>query len=157
MADGRIVVANGGIRTDPQHRSKLNLGSMRPNLSRLSPDGALLDQVEPPLPQNSIRHLALLPDGTVAFAMQREADPPEPLPQLGLWTPGIPPRLCPPTEDAAFVLQGYAGSIAVSAAGDMIGIPWAKAGAIMLFDAAGPPMPPTAAPISAASRQASAA
>jgi len=91
MADGRIVVANGGIRTDPQHRSKLNLGSMRPNLSRLSPDGALLDEVEPPLPQNSIRHLALLPDGTVAFAMQREADPPEPLPQLGLWTPGTPP------------------------------------------------------------------
>ncbi|GLS85887.1 hypothetical protein GCM10010873_08610 [Cypionkella aquatica] len=138
LADGRIVVANGGIETDPGDRTKLNVDVMRPNLSLLSPEGALLDQVEleDALHQNSIRHLALLGDG-VAFAMQWEGDPFEPVAQLGLWVPGAAPVLCPPPDDQAYAMKGYAGSIAVSSASDLIALTSAPAGVVMLFNGAG--------------------
>lgn len=139
LADGRIVIANGGIQTDPGDRTKLNLDTMRPNLTLLSPEGGLLDQVELPaaLHQNSIRHLAVLGQG-VAFAMQWEGDAAEPVPQLGLWTPGRAPQLCPPAEADAFAMQGYAGSIAVS--GGMIALTSPKGGVVMLFDSTGTPL-----------------
>jgi uncharacterized protein len=139
LPDGRLVVANGGIQTDPADRAKLNLSDMRPNLTLLSAEGAVLTQTElaPELRQNSIRHLALLPDG-VAFAMQWEGDPAEPVPQLGLWTPGESAKLCPPLPADASAMKGYAGSIAVSPAGDRIGLTSAPAGAMMLF--AAPPL-----------------
>jgi uncharacterized protein len=135
LPDGRLAVANGGIQTDPVDRTKLNIADMLPNLTLLTEDGELLDQIElPALRQNSIRHLALQGD-IIAFAMQWEGDPSEPVPQLGLWTPGSAPLLCPPPEAQAFALQGYAGSIAATA--DRILITSPKGGALMLFDATG--------------------
>ena len=136
LADGRLVVANGGIQTDPADRTKLNLATMRPNLSLLSPDGALLDQVEldAALHQNSVRHLALT-GGGVAFAMQWEGDVAEAVPQLGLWTPGQTPVLCPSPVGEEFAMKGYAGSIAAS--GDSIALTSAPAGAMMIFDTNG--------------------
>ncbi len=132
LPDGRLAVANGGIRTDPVDRAKLNIPDMRPNLTLLSADGTLLDQIDlPDLQQNSIRHLALQGD-SIAFAMQWEGDPSEPVPQLGLWTPGSTPTLCTPPEAEAFILQGYAGSIAATATRILITSP--KGGALMLFD-----------------------
>lgn len=135
LSDGRLAVANGGIQTDPVDRAKLNIPDMRPNLTLLSAEGALLDQVElADLRQNSIRHLTLL-GGTIAFALQWEGDPAEPVPLLGLWSPGSAPVLCPPPEAEAFTLQGYAGSIAATP--DRILITSPKGGALMLFDAGG--------------------
>ena len=138
LADGRLAVANGGIRTDPVDRAKLNIPDMRPNLTLLAEDGTLLDQVDlPDFPQNSIRHLALQGD-TIAFAMQWEGDPAEAVPQLGLWTPGSAPVLCFPPEAEAYVMQGYAGSIAATDRRILITSP--KGGAAMIFDAAGDPV-----------------
>lgn len=141
LPNGQFVVANGGIQTDPDDRTKLNVATMRPNLTVLSDKGQLVDQValDRDLQQNSIRHLALLGD-TVAFAMQWEGDPAEPVPQLGLWSPGGQPRLCAPTEAEAFAMQGYAGSIAASPADNIIALTSAPAGVIMLFDAIGLPI-----------------
>lgn len=136
LADGRIVVANGGIQTDPNDRTKLNIPDMRPNLSLLSAAGQMVEQVEldPDLRQNSIRHLALLGDG-VAFAMQWEGDPSIAVPQLGLWMPGRPAQVLSPPQDQSFAMQGYAGSIAATA--DRIALTSPKGGALMIFDAAG--------------------
>ncbi len=135
LSDGRLAVANGGIRTDPVDRTKLNIPDMRPNLALLAEDGTLLDQIDlPDLHQNSIRHLALAGDA-IAFAMQWEGDPAEPVPQLGLWTPGNAPVLCYPAEAEAFTMQGYAGSIAATPTRVLITSP--KGGALMLFDAKG--------------------
>lgn len=138
LADGRLVVANGGIETDPGDRTKLNIETMRPNLTLLSPEGELLDQVElvAEFHQNSIRHLTLQGEG-VAFAMQWEGDAAESVAQLGLWVPGAAPQLCPPPDAQAFAMKGYAGSIAVSRAGDLIALTSAPAGVVMLFDGAG--------------------
>jgi hypothetical protein len=138
MPDGRLAVANGGIQTDPVDRTKLNIPDMRPNLTLLAEDGTLVDQVDlPDLPQNSIRHLALQGD-SIAFAMQWEGDPAEPVPQLGLWTPGEPPRLCWPAEADAFTMQGYAGSVAATESRILITSP--KGGAAMIFAADGTPV-----------------
>jgi hypothetical protein len=138
LPDGRIVVANGGIQTDPADRTKLNLDSMRPNLALLSAEGALLDLAALPdeLHQNSIRHLALTAQG-IAFAMQWEGDPAEPVPLLGLWTPGSAPVLCSAPETEMFTMQGYAGSIAC--AGGMVALTSPKGGAVMIFAEDGQP------------------
>ena len=139
MPDGTLIIANGGIQTDPADRTKLNLATMHPNLTQLSPTGMLIDQVDlPDLLQNSIRHLAPTATG-VAFAMQWQGDPAVAVPQLGLWTPGSQPRLCPPTKAEAFTLQGYAGSIAVHHSEGSIAMTSAPGGAMMLFDATGVP------------------
>lgn len=129
----RLVVANGGIQTDPKDRTKLNIDTMRPNLSLIGADGTLVEQVAltPELHQNSIRHLALGPMGEVAFAMQWEGDPATAVPQLGLWLPGGAPVLCPPPEGEALRMQGYAGSIAWS--GDEIAMTSPKGGVAMIF------------------------
>jgi hypothetical protein len=135
LADGRLAVANGGIRTDPVDRTKLNIPDMRPNLALLDESGSLLDMVElPELRQNSIRHLALS-GGAIAFAMQWEGDPAEAVPQLGLWTPGAAPVLCAPPEGDSFAMQGYAGSIA--ATGERILVTSPKGGVAMIFAADG--------------------
>lgn len=138
MADGRIVVANGGIQTDPGDRTKLNIATMRPNLTLLSADGTILDQVElaADLHRNSIRHLALA-GATVAFAMQWEGDPAEPVPLLGLWMPGRSPVLADLPPEAAAAMKGYAGSIAVSGDGALIALTSSKGGAVVMHDATG--------------------
>ncbi|TAG29772.1 MAG: DUF1513 domain-containing protein, partial [Rhodobacterales bacterium] len=135
LPNGTLAVANGGIQTDPVDRAKLNIPTMHPNLTLLSPDGALLDQIDlPDLRQNSIRHLALSGD-TIAFAMQWEGDPSEPVPQLGLWTPGTAPVLCDPAPQDAFAMQGYAGSVAATAQRVLVTSP--KGGVAMIFTADG--------------------
>ncbi len=129
-----LVVANGGIQTDPDDRSKLNIDTMRPNLTLLGQDGAILERAEldSALRQNSIRHLALGRDGTVAFAMQWEGPGDMDVPQLGLWQPGRAPRLCPAPEAEAKRMQGYAGSIAMAQDG-RVAITSPRGGAVMIF------------------------
>lgn len=138
LPGGRLVVANGGIETDPTDRTKLNIATMQPNLSLLDREGRIVEQMElaDGLHQNSIRHLAIH-GGRVAFAMQWEGDPAESVPQLGLWHPGEAVTLCPPAEADAFAMKGYAGSIAWTADGARIAITSPKGGALMLFDGAG--------------------
>jgi uncharacterized protein len=119
-------------------RTKLNIPDMRPNLTLLAQDGTLLDQIDlPDLLQNSIRHLALAGD-SIAFAMQWEGDPAEPVPQLGLWTPGQSPILCTPAPEDAFAMQAYAASIAATAERILLTSP--KGGAAMIFAADGTPV-----------------
>ncbi|MGO4907622.1 DUF1513 domain-containing protein [Pseudorhodobacter sp. W20_MBD10_FR17] len=138
LPDGCLVVANGGIETDPNDRNKLNIDSMRPNLTILA-GGAIVDQVElaTEYRQNSIRHLALLPD-KIAFAMQWQGDAAEPVPLLGLWQPGQAPQLCPMDEAMGLAMKGYAGSIAATP--DRIAVTSAPGGVVMQFDGAGRPL-----------------
>lgn len=131
-----LIVANGGIQTDPNDRTKLNLDTMRPNLTQLTATGQIMAQANlPDLPQNSIRHLALS-QTHVAFAMQWEGDPYETVPQLGLWLPGTAPSLCPAPEQEAPRMKGYAGSIAWNKIGH-IALTSPKGGVAMLYDGQG--------------------
>ncbi|MEM6941602.1 MAG: DUF1513 domain-containing protein [Pseudomonadota bacterium] len=72
-----LAVANGGIRTHPDRgREKLNLATMRPNLTILSAEGRIVDQAEVAEKdhQNSLRHIAVLPNGTVVCGHQWQGD-----------------------------------------------------------------------------------
>lgn len=136
-----LVVANGGIQTDPSDRTPLNLEEMRPNLSYLSASGAVLEVVElPEIWQNSIRHLALGADGLVAFAMQWQGDLSEPVPLLGLHRRGAAPILAEPARAELFAMQGYAGSVAFAADLGTVAITSPRGGRVQAFSAAGAPL-----------------
>ncbi|MDD9725235.1 DUF1513 domain-containing protein [Roseovarius sp. SK2] len=115
-----LVVANGGIATDPTDRRKLNLESMRPSLVYLSLEGVERDRVElaPELHQNSIRHLAVRADGLVGFAMQWQGEAGAATPLLGLHRMGEAPVLASAPLADELAMDGYAGSIAFSGDGD---------------------------------------
>ncbi|MFW8634462.1 DUF1513 domain-containing protein [Cribrihabitans pelagius] len=135
-----LVVANGGIRTHPgSGRAKLNLATMRPNLSYLSSGGTLDAQMELPaaLHQNSIRHLAMRADGTVGFAMQWQGGAGELVPIAGLHRPGTPPRLMADGDPRVLNLQGYGGSIAFSPDGTRVAVTSPRGGVLQVMDCAG--------------------
>lgn len=127
--DGAIIVANGGIETDPQDRTPLNIDRMRSNLAMISDQGAVLSLTRLPadLHRNSIRHLALLPAG-VAFAMQWQGDPALFVPLLGIMQENLRLAALPQTQELA--MQGYAGSIAASAG--RIAITSPRGGVVMI-------------------------
>jgi len=130
-----LVVANGGIATDPSDRRKLNLPTMRPNLTYLSLSGSIREQVEmeAELRQNSIRHLAVRHDGLIGFAMQWEGEPGAAPPLLGLHRMGETPVLAEAPFSDELAMQGYAGSVAFSGDGDEIAITSPRGGRVHRF------------------------
>jgi uncharacterized protein len=134
-----LVVANGGIQTDPSDRTPLNIETMRANLAYLSPEGDIAELVElaPDLAQNSIRHLALGPAGLVAFCMQWQGDPAEDVPLMGLHRQGAAPVLATLPEAETFTMKGYAGSVAFDAAGERVAITSPKGGRVQIYSSAG--------------------
>jgi len=139
MPDGAtIAVANGGIATAPDDRTKLNIATMRPNLAYVSTDGTLLERVETGegLRRNSIRHLAVRGDGLLAFAMQWEGAGVAP-PLLGLHRRGAAWRPAEAPGPEAAAMQGYAGSVAWNGAGTEVAITSPRGGRVHRFDPEG--------------------
>lgn len=135
-----LVVANGGILTHPDHgRDKLNLKVMRPNLAYLQPLAGLLERIEldRALQQNSIRHLDIHSDGTVAFAMQWQGDASDTVPLLGLHLRGQKPQLLQAPIGQQMGLNGYAGSVSYNGVGDTLAITSPRGGQVHFYTAAG--------------------
>ncbi|WP_210530470.1 DUF1513 domain-containing protein [Rubellimicrobium arenae] len=140
LPGGQVIVANGGIATDPTDRTKLNIDTMRPNLAVLDPLGDGVPEITelgPDLHQASIRHLALRRDGTVAFAMQWEGDPEVIVPLLGLRSPDGAITLAETPEAEARLMKGYAGSVAWAGDESEAAITSPKGGRAHRFDATG--------------------
>lgn len=115
LPNGDLAVANGGIRTHPESgRDKLNLDTMRSNLTILSPDGSVVDQAflsgEHQL--NSLRHIAVLPNGTIGCGCQWQGDIFEAPSLFAVYTGAG--RLASSQMDEAPLrsLRGYIGSVA---------------------------------------------
>lgn len=137
LPDGGFVVANGGVQTHPDYdRANLNVPTMRPNLTWLSPDGAIVEQVEPPaeLHKASIRHVAADASGLVAMALQWEGDPRDAVPLAATARRGEALRLLD-HPDTARLLQ-YGGSVAIAGDGSEFAVTGPKGGVILYFDAA---------------------
>ncbi|MQQ08845.1 DUF1513 domain-containing protein [Epibacterium sp. SM1979] len=135
--DGYLVVANGGIETHPESgRTPLNLPTMRSSLAYLSFDGALLEHVALPtdLRLNSIRHLALAPDGTVGFAMQWQGDLGDVVPIVGLHRRGTAPRLLAEDDPRLRNLNGYGGSIAFAPDGETVAVSSPRGDRVQIMD-----------------------
>ena len=140
MPDGQsLVIANGGIQTDAFDRNKLNIDTMRPNLCYVGFDGTLLERIElePELHQNSIRHLALRPDGLVGFCMQWQGEEGAATPLLGLHRRGEAPVLCEAPLGDELVMKGYAGSVAFAGEGREIAITSPRGGRMHRFSDTG--------------------
>ena len=139
MPNGKsLVIANGGIETHPETgRAKLNLSTMRPNLSYLDLDGTLIEQQEPPSEwhQNSIRHLAVRPDGRVAIACQWQGDLAKAPPLLATHERGRALRFHTTQENRA--LRGYGGSVTFSGNGKHIALTGPRGGLAIITDTEG--------------------
>ncbi|MBT3141239.1 MULTISPECIES: DUF1513 domain-containing protein [Roseobacteraceae] len=141
MPDGQtLVVANGGIETHPESgRAKLNLPTMLPNLTYLSLQGEVQEQVTLSADErlNSIRHLDVRSDGLVAFAMQWQGDLSAARPVLGVHQRGQGPELMSMTHAEALTMKGYGGSVVFWAKGQRLAVSSPRGNRVQLFDVAG--------------------
>ncbi len=126
MPDDRtIVVANGGIKTHPETgREKLNLETMRSNLSFIKGDGSIDTKIEiaPELHKNSIRHLDVSANGMVAFGMQWQGDISEAPDLVGLVGANSETQFFGADLNEQLALNGYIGSVAISTDAKAIGV-----------------------------------
>ena len=132
-----LVVANGGILTHPDKgREKLNLDVMQPNLAYVDPAKGIIELVElaPELHQNSIRHMDIHADGTVAFAMQWQGDLSEVTPLLGLPKRGSALQLLEAGFSRQMAMKGYAGSVSYNGPGNLIAITSPRGGQVHFYD-----------------------
>lgn len=132
-----LVVANGGIDTHPDTgRTKLNIPTMAPNLAYVN-DGRVTETMALPadLHKNSIRHLAVSALGHVAFGMQWQGDGQVDT-LVGLHKIGQAVRLMTASRNDVRQMQGYIGSIALSADGKMIAVTSPRGGLVQYYDVA---------------------
>lgn len=139
--DGRtLIVANGGIRTDPRFgRQPLNLAEMRPSIAFFqTASGDLIAHMALPsaLHQVSLRHLAIAPDGLVAVAAQYMG-PSDDRPELvyTLRKEGELEALHLPARTLAG-LRNYVTSIAIDRQGRRLAISSAKGNRVVIIDLA---------------------
>ena len=131
-----LAVANGGIRTHPDRgREKLNLDTMRPNLTLLDEAGGVIDRAEVPraIHRNSLRHIAADAEGRVACAFQWQGDAFESPPLLGLYRAGAGLQMIAAPEAEARAMNGYAGSVAFTAPG-RVALTSPRGGRMQRFD-----------------------
>ncbi|KEQ19126.1 hypothetical protein GZ78_03725 [Endozoicomonas numazuensis] len=113
MPDGEtLVVALGGIKTHPDSgRTPLNPDNMKPALLYIDRDsGAELERQVLIDHALSIRHLDVMPDGTVAVGMQYQGDPGV-LPLVALHQRGEPLKPVKATEAEWLSFHGYIASV----------------------------------------------
>lgn len=135
-----LVIANGGILTDPLYpRQKLNLATMRPCLVRLNAaTGALVERTELPsaFHQISLRHMAEDGFGTVWIGGQYEGPQHHYAPLVFTWVRGGNIRAAPLSEADLRALRQYVGSVAASRDGTRIALSSPRGGVVLIMDAA---------------------
>lgn len=140
LPDGGFVIANGGIQTHPDMgRVKLNLPSMRPNLTYMDASGAVTDQVElaGEMHHNSIRHLTLDGNGHVIAALQWQGPPTKDVALVLRHRKDTATTLLP--HPAQSRLKTYAGSIACCPLSGEIAVTGPKGSHVIFFNADGTP------------------
>lgn len=117
LPDGSLVVANGGILTDPAAPGvKLNIDTMDSSLAIIDPgDGTLVHvfRMTGQPNQLGLRHLALSADGGVAVAMQYEGPDLDRVPLVASLAPGADALVAlDPPAPVLRKLDQYCGSAA---------------------------------------------
>lgn len=137
LPNGLLAVANGGTLTQPDNgRAVLNRDTMRPNIALIDPlSGAVTAVHEMPadLHQLSIRHMAVAPDGDIAFACQYEGQD-DATPALVGVLSGDRMSLIEVPEDEIGSLKNYIGSLSLDSTGDIIAATAPEGGTVAFFD-----------------------
>lgn len=119
----RLVVANGGERTEADSREAVNEGALEPSLALLrAGTGEIESHIElgRELRNLSIRHLACAPDGEVVFGCQFKGDPLNIVQLVGLLTPKGETVFLGMPEDDLVSMGNYIGSVSLDRSGDII-------------------------------------
>ena len=116
-----LAVANGGILTHPSRpRRKLNIESMRPNLTLLDAgNGEIVARAAPLHHQASVRHMDIAANGDVALALQYEGTSTDDVPLLYVFrraTGRLEPLPVPLAVQRR--MRQYTGSVCVDARTD---------------------------------------
>lgn len=134
-----LIVANGGIRTDPrQPRARFELDDMDSSLALIdAASGRLLAQhrLGEEASLLSLRHLALSGSGAVFAAMQHEG-PRHELPSLLAMQQGATIAEVAAAPDVWRGMDHYTGSAAASANGSRVAVTSPRGGRGAVFDAA---------------------
>jgi hypothetical protein len=138
--DGRsLIVANGGIRTNPETgREKLDRDTMVSSLTRIDlAHGAITESVELPreLRLLSLRHLTIDATGTIWFGAQWEGNAGETPPIVGRYRPGSSLSTLMLPEPLARLSQNYVGSLTSDPGGDLVATSCPKGGRIIIWEA----------------------
>ncbi len=141
MENGRVlVVANGGIKTHPDHgRDKLNLDHMEPSMVFIdAAQGSLMEKHSLPdqWRQISTRHLDLAGDGSVWFGCQFEGPRNASVPLVGRLRRGEDMDFLALAEPDLQSLSHYVGSVAANNTAGTIAVSSPKGGVVLTFDAA---------------------
>lgn len=137
LADGSLLVANGGIQALPETgRAKLSLARMNASLVQMHPNsGEVRGQWRLADPRLSIRHLCRRPNGSVGVALQAEHDEPAAraaAPLLALFDPRAPGLMPMAVVNA---VSGYAANIATAGGAWLLSCP--REHRVQLLDAQG--------------------
>lgn len=142
MPGGRsLVIANGGIRTHPDHRrEKLNLDTMTPSLQLIDiatgQRGSSFSFTNSSLNQLSVRHLAILDDDRVVVGCQDQtsAKPERDLIYISDGDTGTLHPLTTP-KDAVAGMNSYVGSVVISGDQRTIAASCPRGNVVVLWDA----------------------
>lgn len=135
MPDGeRLVVANGGIRTEADSREMLNLDAMEASLVLLRRDGSLISKEQLPQQMNSVRHLAVASDGTIVSGQQYEGDPADVAPLVAIKRPGQPFQPFPLGEAQRLAMHQYTASVAINSKLRLLGITAPRGNRFMVWN-----------------------
>lgn len=135
----RLVVANGGERTEGESREALNIGALESSLAVLRAD---TDEVESrvelsrDLRDMSIRHLACAPDGEVVFGCQFKGDALNVVPLVGLLTQQGKAVFLEMPEDDLASMENYIGSVSLDQSGSIIAATSPRGNVIGFWDRA---------------------
>lgn len=128
-------MANGGIDTHPDTgRTKLNIATMAPNLAYVE-NSTVIEIATLPhdMHKNSIRHLAVGPEGQVAFGMQWQGDGLVAA-LVGTHERGQQIALMQAPANQVRQMSGYIGSIAYSKDGATVAVTSPRGGVLQLYE-----------------------
>src|SRR5262245_48766418 len=125
LADGRtMVIANGGIRTHPDHGAdELNLADMQPSLVYVDvTTGDLLEEhrLAPALHQLSIRHLAVDAGDVVVFGCQYRGPEDDAPALVGFHARGDTPVIVEAPPSMQKTLRNYIGLVGADRSGGIV-------------------------------------
>jgi hypothetical protein len=136
--NGLLLVANGGIRTDPATgREILNKHRMEPSLAFVDPrTGEATNKVDfgRDMTGLSIRHLAVAEDGEAVFACQYEGEPQEMPLLVGTITPDGRTRMLAMPDEDLYRLDNYLGAVALDGSGRLICATSPRGGMAVFWD-----------------------
>ncbi|WP_310621372.1 DUF1513 domain-containing protein [Flexibacterium corallicola] len=134
---GALVVANGGIYTRPDKaREKLNIDSMKPNVSWVDPKtGELLVRNELPtsLHQLSLRHMSQDGEGKVWIGGQYQGPTSHNPPLVAAITRDGEPKLLEMPGTLQDGLQNYIGSVTANRDGSVVATSCPRGGKVLFW------------------------